>query len=68
MLRRNFRSQDLAIMTAKIFSSFDKDHNGRFTRSEFPKVLRSLVEIVGGDEPTFDDIDDIFNLLDVNGD
>jgi hypothetical protein len=27
-----------------------------------------LIDLIGGEEATEDDIDDIFNLLDVNGD
>jgi len=67
MLARNFKREDLDVITEKIFSSFDKDRNGRFSRLEFPKVIRSLAEMIGG-EITKDDIEDIFNLIDVNGD
>lgn len=52
----------------KLFSEFDKDHNRRFSRSEFPKVIKILSQLIGADQPTEDEIDDIFNLLDINGD
>jgi Ca2+-binding EF-hand superfamily protein len=31
-------------------------------------VLNSLIALIGGDCPSTDDVEDIFNLLDVNGD
>ena len=52
----------------KIFSEFDVDKNNRFTKAEFPKVVKTVISFVGGEEPAEDDIEDIFNLLDVNGD
>lgn len=57
-----------AIVEEKIFSTFDQDRNGRFTRREFPKVMKMLTDLMGADTPTEDDVEDIFNLLDVNGD
>lgn len=68
MSGRKVTEKDSPMIIEKIFSVFDKDNNGRFTRREFPKVIKTLVDLFGGDEATEDDIDDIFNLLDVNGD
>jgi Ca2+-binding EF-hand superfamily protein len=51
-----------------LFDQFDKDKNHRFTKNEFPRVLKALINMVGGEEPASDDIEDLFNLLDVNGD
>lgn len=55
-------------MVDKIFSQFDKDKNNFFTRTEFPRVVRSIINLVGGEEPTSDDVEDLFNLMDINGD
>jgi Ca2+-binding EF-hand superfamily protein len=30
--------------------------------------MKSLTDLVGGEEPHVDDVEDLFNLLDVNGD
>lgn len=30
--------------------------------------MKTLINLVGGEEPSTDDIEDIFNLLDINGD
>lgn len=65
---RTFNEADIPNMLEKIFSEFDQDKNHRFTRSEFPKVVSSIINMVGGETPTFDDVEDLFNLLDVNGD
>lgn len=65
---RTFHDRDIPKMLEKIFSEFDQDKNHRFTRSEFPKVVSSIINMVGGETPTFDDVEDLFNLLDVNGD
>jgi len=31
-------------------------------------VVKTLINFVGGEEPAEDDIEDLFNLLDINGD
>lgn len=31
-------------------------------------MLKVLVNLIGGEEPALDDVDDIFNLIDINGD
>lgn len=31
-------------------------------------MVQSVIALVGGDTPTEDDLEDLFNLLDVNGD
>jgi hypothetical protein len=31
-------------------------------------VIRALIDLVGGEMPHMEDVEDIFNLLDVNGD
>jgi Ca2+-binding EF-hand superfamily protein len=53
MPERNFNAKDFEMIIRKIFSSYDKDHNGRFTRDEFFRVIRSLIGIVGGDEASY---------------
>ena len=65
---RKFREEDIPQLLEKIFNEFDQDKNHRFTKGEFPKVVKMLINLVGGEEPSVDDIEDIFNLLDVNGD
>lgn len=65
---RKFQEEDIPALLEKIFNEFDSDKNHRFTKSEFPKVLKSLINLVGGEEPSSDDVEDLFNLLDVNGD
>lgn len=65
---RHFTEEDIPSMLEKVFSEFDQDKNQRFTKMEFPKVVNSLINLVGGDTPTVDDVEDLFNLLDVNGD
>lgn len=55
-------------MLDKVFKEFDQDNNHRFTKMEFPKVVESIIDMVGGETPTSDDVEDLFNLLDVNGD
>lgn len=35
---------------------------------EFPKVVKVITQLIGVDDATEDDVEDIFNLLDVNGD
>lgn len=65
---RKFREEDIQQLLEKIFNEFDQDKNHRFTKNEFPKVVKTLINLVGGEEPSADDIEDIFNLLDVNGD
>jgi Ca2+-binding EF-hand superfamily protein len=31
-------------------------------------VVKTLINLIGGEEPSSDDVEDLFNLLDVNGD
>lgn len=52
----------------KVFREFDDNANGHFSKMEFPKVLKVLTSMMGVDDATEDDVEDIFNLLDVNGD
>lgn len=66
--KRTFTSNDIPTLLEKIFSEFDQDKNNRFTKTEFPKVVKTLINLVGGEEPAEDDVEDIFNLLDINGD
>ena len=65
---RSFSVEDIPNMLDKIFKEFDQDNNHRFTKLEFPKVVESIISLVGGETPTADDVEDLFNLLDVNGD
>ena len=66
--QRNFREEDIPAITEKLFQTFDDDKNQRFTKSQFPKVMKSLTDLIGGEQPHIDDVEDLFNLLDVNGD
>lgn len=65
---RPFRQDDIPILLEKIFKQFDTDKNQRFSKAEFPRAVKTVIDLVGGEEPSTDDIQDIFNLLDVNGD
>jgi len=65
---RKFTMSDIPSFTEKIFAEFDKDKNNRFTKDEFTTVIKALIDLVGGEIPHIDDVEDIFNLLDVNGD
>lgn len=68
MPRRKFTNEDIPVLLNKIFSEFDTDKNERFSKAEFPRVIDALVQMVGGEGVNEDDVEDIFNLLDVNGD
>ena len=65
---RALREEDVPEFISQIFSKFDSDKNNHFTRLEFPKVIKVLTDMVGVMEPKADDVDDLFNLIDVNGD
>jgi len=67
-LKRSITAQDIDKLIEKAFSKFDQDKSYRISRSEFPQVLKVLVDMIGAMEPTVDDSDDLFNLIDVNGD
>lgn len=56
------------ILLEKMFRELDIDNNQRFSKQEFPKVIRILTGFIGGELPVEDDVFDLFNLLDVNGD
>ena len=51
-----------------MFSEFDQGNDQRFSKRQFPKVIRVLTDLTGGQIPFEDDVVDLFNLLDVNGD
>lgn len=59
---------DTQKLIEKIFREYDDNNNGRFSRTEFPKVIKLITDLIGAEYPTEDDVEDIFNLLDVNGD
>ena len=67
-IKRSFRKEDIPVLLEKIFREFDQDKNHRFDKTEFPRVVKMVINLVGGDKPSPDDIEDLFNLLDVNGD
>ncbi len=67
-VKRLLKNEDIPHLLEKIFHKYDDDHNQRFTKSQFPIVVKSLIKLVGGQEPTEDDVEDLFNLLDINGD
>ena len=56
------------ILLEKMFRELDVDNNQRFSKQEFPKVIRTLTGFIGGELPVEDDVFDLFNPLDVNGD
>jgi Ca2+-binding EF-hand superfamily protein len=62
------REENTAHIIEKVFREFDNNANGSFSRMEFPKVVKVLTGMMGVDDATQDDVEDIFNLLDVNGD
>jgi Ca2+-binding EF-hand superfamily protein len=68
MPKEGFNEQRANKMIEKIFREFDDNSNGRFSRMEFPKVVKVITSLIGVDDATEDDVEDIFNLLDVNGD
>lgn len=65
---RTFTEADIPAFLTKIFSQFDKDNSQSFAKKEFPAVIRSIISLVGGETPTEDDVEDLYNLLDMNGD
>jgi len=36
----------------KVFREFDDNSNGRFSRSEFPKVVKVITDLIGADVAT----------------
>lgn len=54
--KRKFTSADIPAMLDKIFNKFDSDKNHRFTKTEFPLVLKSLIDLIGGEVPSEDDV------------
>lgn len=52
----------------KIYQQFDSDNNRHFKKGEFRKVISTLAAFMGAEEPHEDDVSDLFNLLDINGD
>ncbi len=52
----------------KIFSDLDEGHKSRFCVAGFRKVIKVITKFMGVDDALEDDVEDIFNLLDVNGD
>ena len=68
MLNKANKEKYLTQIEEKIFHELDKDQNNRFNRKEFPVVMRQITKMIGADVPLEDDVNDIFNLLDVNGD
>ena len=65
---RKFDESDIPKFLDKIFSECDTDGNRVFNKAEFRKVVDSLINIVGGECPNIEDVSDLFNLLDINGD
>jgi Ca2+-binding EF-hand superfamily protein len=63
-----FSEADIPFLMDKIYQQFDSDNNQHFKKSEFHMVIRTLADLMGVSEPPEDDVSDLFNLLDVNGD
>lgn len=53
---RRFRDEDFPPLLEKIFNEFDSDKNHRFTKGEFPRVVKTLINLIGGEEPAVDDV------------
>jgi len=53
---RRFRDEDIPPLLEKIFNEFDSDKNHRFTKAEFPRVVKTLINLIGGEEPSADDV------------
>ena len=51
-----------------IFKRFDSDNNEVFSKPEWPRVVKDIFDLFGAPMPTQDDVDDLFNYLDLNGD
>ena len=51
-----------------MFAKYDTDNNFVLSKFEFPLLIANIVEVFGGEVPKNEDVDDIFNLLDWNGD
>jgi len=52
MPERSLNSKDAEVIIDKVFSVFDKDNSGRFSRSEFPQVMKSIINMLGAEECT----------------
>lgn len=50
--KRKFTTEDIPILLDKLFNEFDADKNHRFNKVEFPKVIKSLINLIGGEEPS----------------
>ena len=53
---RRFGDEDVPPLLEKIFNEFDSDENHRFTKGEFPQVVKTLINLIGGEEPAVDDV------------
>ena len=65
---RKFTKKDIPAIIDKIFSQYDTDGDKMFSRGEFSKVIKSIMKLVQGDCPNEEDVMDLFNLIDINGD
>ena len=52
----------------KMFKKYDSDNNQRLSRFEFTDMFNSLAKYFGNQPGTKDDLETIFDLIDVNGD
>ncbi len=50
------------------FRKVDIDGNNKLDRGEFEQVLVQIAKEIGVDSPTRDEVDDILDLIDENGD
>ena len=65
---RKFSLEDIPAVLDKIFSQYDTDGNKLFSIGEFTKVIKSIMNLLGGECPNQEDVYDLFNLIDINGD
>jgi Ca2+-binding EF-hand superfamily protein len=54
--QRHFTEKDISVLLDKIFNTFDVDKNNRFTKAEFPRVVKTVIDLVGGEAPSEDDV------------
>ena len=52
----------------RLFNRFDVNNDGRLSKFEFKELLNVLTRLTGATYPKREDVEDIFNCLDTDGD
>ena len=52
----------------KMFERHDVDHDGRLNRFEVTETLNSITKAIRGEKCPRDELETIFDIIDVNGD